>query len=358
MRALVQRLREAAWFADSEEHWGAIRAQIARENHHNILAVSLVFAVMMAIMPLFSPLSAKISAARQWYVIVMVCSLLVYVVALRVKPERVKAVTVLMYVMISLLLVYATVLGTIYATGQIATAYPAFVLASPLLFADRKRRIAACIAIHTALFVCMAVLFDESGFVVDDVINSCLFAGISVVINANVLNTKFRQEYTQIRLEELSGKDLLTGSRNRNSYEQALARYPHACAHSLACVFADLNGLHELNATIGHAGGDAMLKCVGNAMRVAFGEEDTYRIGGDEFVSFAPDIDDAELQSRVRAVRGMTEERSCHVSIGVARAELPDIDMNDLVRRAERQMYDDKRRYYERTGFDRRGRLD
>ena len=80
MRALVQRLREAAWFADSEEHWGAIRAQIARENHHNILAVSLVFAVMMAIIPLFSPLSAKISAARQWYVIVMVCSLLVYVV--------------------------------------------------------------------------------------------------------------------------------------------------------------------------------------------------------------------------------------------------------------------------------------
>ena len=70
VRALVQRLREAAWFADSEEHWGAIRAQIARENHHNILAVSLVFAVMMAIIPLFSPLSAKISAARQWYVIV------------------------------------------------------------------------------------------------------------------------------------------------------------------------------------------------------------------------------------------------------------------------------------------------
>ena len=86
--------------------------------------------------------------------------------------------------------------------------------------------------------------------------------------------------------------------------------------------------------------------------------KDTYRIGGDEFVSFACDIDEKQVLAKVHAVRCMTEERSCHVSLGVAEAKAPNIDMIDLVKHAERQMYGDKRHYYEREGKDRRGRLD
>ena len=170
-------------------------------------------------------------------------------------------------------------------------------------------------------------------------------------------NQKMASLYAELKLAELSAKDLLTGTKNRNSYEQAIFEYPMSCERNLYCVFADLNGLHELNETTGHESGDKMLKCVGNAMVAAFGEKDTYRIGGDEFVSFACDIDEKQVLAKVHAVRCMTEERSCHVSLGVAEAKAPNIDMIDLVKHAERQMYGDKRHYYEREGKDRRGRL-
>ncbi len=171
-------------------------------------------------------------------------------------------------------------------------------------------------------------------------------------------NQKMASLYAELKLAELSAKDLLTGTKNRNSYGQAIFEYPMSCERNLYCVFADLNGLHELNETTGHESGDKMLKCVGNAMVAAFGEKDTYRIGGDEFVSFACDIDEKQVLAKVHAVRCMTEERSCHVSLGVAEAKAPNIDMIDLVKHAERQMYGDKRHYHEREGKDRRGRLD
>ena len=60
----------------------------------------------------------------------------------------------------------------------------------------------------------------------------------------------------------MSEIDMLTGVRNRNSYEQNLSIYPSLCKKNLSCIFADLNGLHELNNTKGHEAGDKMLQFV------------------------------------------------------------------------------------------------
>ena len=342
----------------SDEDWEQIKPAIAKENRHNILVVSFAFALMMALTPLASQFSLRIRNARNLYLVALCASLVIHWLTSRVQPDNVRAIAVLTYMMISLLLIYATVLGTVFAAGQVATAFPAFVLASPLLFSDRRRHIIICILIHTVFFVCMAAAFDDANLFADDIINSCVFSAISIAINSYMLTVKFSQEYSQLRLAELSSKDMLTNVKNRNSYEQALKDAPKSCDQSLICVFADLNGLHELNEVSGHAVGDAMLKCVGSTLRDVFGDDDTYRIGGDEFVVFVHDMDESEVKSRVEIARRKTEEESCHVSFGVAQAQMPDIDITDLVKRAERQMYSDKRRYYEREGIDRRGRLD
>ena len=57
----------------------------------------------------------------------------------------------------------------------------------------------------------------------------------------------------------LSETDLLTGLFNRNSYEQKLKTYSSMCNQVLPCVYVDVNGLHELNNTRGHAAEDKML---------------------------------------------------------------------------------------------------
>lgn len=82
---------------------------------------------------------------------------------------------------------------------------------------------------------------------------------------------------------------MLTGLLNRNSYEKNVLEYPGRCRESVTCIYVDVNGLHTLNDSKGHAAGDEMLRAVAGALRDCFGEKDVYRIGGDEFVVFARD---------------------------------------------------------------------
>ena len=77
---------------------------------------------------------------------------------------------------------------------------------------------------------------------------------------------------------------MLTSLRNRNTYEQRLHDYASLKNCEIASVYVDVNGLHEINNTKGHAAGDQRLRYVGRTIQHEFGEMNSFRIGGDEFV--------------------------------------------------------------------------
>lgn len=357
--AVLERLKSLTGPACTAEQWNEIRPAVSSENRRCILVVSAGFGAMMAIMLVASRFIMRMRAATVLYVAMIFIALAIFAITAHVKPEDERGIDILVYLTICTTLVYSTILGTAFSTDQVATAYPAFVLAAPLLFTDRASKIGTCIVANTLLFVVMALAFDEPAFVANDIMNSCIFAGVSIGINFYTLNVKIQQECAKIRLSELSSKDLLTHVRNRNSYEQVLSEYPLRCRKALCCIFADLNGLHELNEVAGHAAGDAMLKCVSTELRSIFGEDSVFRIGGDEFVVFICDkSSEKEVASQVEEVYRRLESRSCHVSFGIAWQKAPILGMAELIKRAERQMYVSKRRYYEQAGIDRRGRRD
>ena len=69
------------------------------------------------------------------------------------------------------------------------------------------------------------------------------------------------------QVEEAGTTDVLTGLRNRFCYEHALEGVLDADAAPACCLYIDANGLHDLNNTLGHAAGDAMLVCIADALR-------------------------------------------------------------------------------------------
>ena len=73
----------------------------------------------------------------------------------------------------------------------------------------------------------------------------------------------FSMLYHNIRsyniIREMGTVDLLTGLLNRNSYQRNMKGYPMMNFQTLACVYCDVNGLHELNNSQGHEAGDEML---------------------------------------------------------------------------------------------------
>ncbi len=155
------------------------------------------------------------------------------------------------------------------------------------------------------------------------------------------------------KIREMGMFDYLTGLLNRNSFQNAVSEYARRGFHSLACLYVDANGLHELNNSAGHEEGDRMLRCVATALKDAFGEEHAYRIGGDEFVVFAVDESEAEVSKRLKHAEQAIQVHDYHVSCGIAwrQGEVP---VQDIVGEAERRMYEAKRRYYQ-CGRDRRG---
>lgn len=151
-----------------------------------------------------------------------------------------------------------------------------------------------------------------------------------------------RRFYRQI--EQASTTDALTGLRNRNCYERFLEQ-PYdpvpAC-----CLYIDANGLHELNNTLGHAAGDAMLTCIGSALMALFPPAGCYRIGGDEFVVLCPDCGEDELRQRVKQLHQRVEEAGYRISVGEARLNAS-ADVQEMIVTAEKRMYEAKRQYYQ-----------
>ncbi|ABS03164.1 sensor domain-containing protein [Kineococcus radiotolerans] len=161
--------------------------------------------------------------------------------------------------------------------------------------------------------------------------------------------TARRREAEQ--LEHAALHDPLTGLPNRAKAEEqlrsALSRTVRR-GGGCAVLFVDLDHFKDVNDTLGHAAGDALLIDVADRLRGLLRAGDlAARIGGDEFVLVCEDVGDAQALSSIAervcerisipvdlGVRTVTVS----ASIGAARTE-GDLGPEELLRAADRAMY-------------------
>lgn len=115
--------------------------------------------------------------------------------------------------------------------------------------------------------------------------------------------THIRQNEEQIR--KLAYYDTLTQLPNRRLLEDRLEhglRHAHRHQQRLAVLFIDLDHFKQVNDSLGHAAGDALLLEVAKRMSAHLREDDTLaRFGGDEFIALLPNIVDiAEVTAIAR----------------------------------------------------------
>ncbi len=146
-------------------------------------------------------------------------------------------------------------------------------------------------------------------------------------------------------IEEIGSVCSLTGLHNRNNYQKALLDYARFTKGTICCVYIDANGLHELNNSLGHGAGDAMLRFIGTSMKQFFGSSHTFRIGGDEFTAFLMDENVEEIEKLISAFSKQIDENGYSVSVGYSIRHCP-AEIPGLIADAEKGMYESKRRYY------------
>ena len=160
----------------------------------------------------------------------------------------------------------------------------------------------------------------------------------------------------RVRAEEelarMAHYDALTGLPNRALLQDRLKRAMSRADRGqtlLAVMFLDLDQFKEINDSLGHAVGDAVLKEIALRLESCLRATDTVaRLGGDEFTILLEDVRSAEEISRVadKLLRAIAEradvaghELHLSTSIGVTVYPLDDHDADTLLRNADLAMY-------------------
>jgi diguanylate cyclase (GGDEF)-like protein len=152
--------------------------------------------------------------------------------------------------------------------------------------------------------------------------------------------------------------DGLTGLPNRELLEDRIAQLVVRGRRESAChaaLFVDLDGFKQINDTLGHDHGDAVLCAVARRLSSAVRQTDTVaRIGGDEFFIIAHDVgsqaDAAHLADKIldalaEPVAGVPGRQRVGASIGIclfSGAALADSDPAEIIRAADGAMYQAK----------------
>lgn len=150
-------------------------------------------------------------------------------------------------------------------------------------------------------------------------------------------------------LKALSTIDGLTQVNNRNAMNERIEQIVSGSERKpevIGIVYADLNGLKTVNDTKGHDAGDMLLSRAASLLKLVFGDQEIYRIGGDEFVVLCPDITEEKLNERMgqlNALRSNAPDVSFAVGIGWFSG---DYDLNTALQIVDERMYKDKEEFY------------
>ncbi|MEM1261480.1 MAG: EAL domain-containing protein [Pseudomonadota bacterium] len=157
----------------------------------------------------------------------------------------------------------------------------------------------------------------------------------------------------QEELTYLAKFDRLTGLANRYLFKESLRRELARVARDdrrIALMIIDLDRFKEINDTLGHDAGDALLKAVGNRLRRCTRQSDIVaRLGGDEFallieIGSAGADGVAQTASKIVATLSQTYRINGHdiqttPSIGIALSPEAGLQSDTLLKSADIAMY-------------------
>jgi len=204
-----------------------------------------------------------------------------------------------------------------------------------------------------------AVAAGPLGYIVKPFRDHELRCAIEVAMHKHRADVALREREAALRrnaelLENLSLVDDLTQLKNRRGFlelaKQAL-KVARREQHPLALFFMDLNGLKQINDSLGHLAGDQALVDAAEIIRGTFRDSDILgRWGGDEFVALAHVAGDVEaLQRRLRERMEMfnaTSQRMYRIELSVGSALVDpkaEETIESLLCRADAEMYRVKR---------------
>lgn len=160
--------------------------------------------------------------------------------------------------------------------------------------------------------------------------------------------------------------DSLTGAKSRGYFMDKMTADFHKSKRynrQLAFALMDIDHFKKINDSHGHLVGDEVLKEIVNKCHATIRGADNFgRLGGEEFGLLFPETDSAgamtvceRLRRDINNMPLLIENKriKCSVSIGIAVLNNKDITVDGLINRADKALYDAKRKGRNRTSIAR-----
>lgn len=147
----------------------------------------------------------------------------------------------------------------------------------------------------------------------------------------------------------LSTVDLLTGVLNRNEMNNRVMQLnidDRPGRENIGIVFADLNGLKNMNDKNGHSAGDRLIKDAAKILQKVFDDAEIYRAGGDEFMILLRGTTEEQLNDYVKQIKTLAgETETVSFAAGVC-LEQDSRKIYEAMKTADVRMYEDKKKFY------------
>ena len=188
---------------------------------------------------------------------------------------------------------------------------------------------------------------------------------ISVCILASMISGSIRKDQTAEELakdlstaQTVAFSDNLTGVGSKAAYTQIAERIERGFAEgetAVAVVMMDANGLKHINDNFGHEAGDKYLCGCCKTICDVYKHSPVFRIGGDEFVAVLTGEDFENREALLREIKeefltdysqsGRPEWERYSAAVGMAEFEPGDTRLEDILKRADWAMYEDKEEF-------------
>ena len=197
-------------------------------------------------------------------------------------------------------------------------------------------------------------ILPKSGFYNNNYLIYMFIGGVIIVLLLTGLTAAliFINENRK-NFKRLAVTDALTGIYNRHGFDEQVEQYMRQNPQK-HCVVAmlDIDDFKLVNDMYGHAAGDAVLKKLAESMKQYFSKDAILgRNGGDEFIIFMPDCTVVEVNPFLKKFTEETrkfyckgEERAFTISLGFAEYPVFADDRSQLMRCADKALYEVKMR--------------
>ncbi len=147
-----------------------------------------------------------------------------------------------------------------------------------------------------------------------------------------------------------SEHDQLTGLYNKSKY-MSMSQDVYTHLDSIAIFNFDVNNLKKINDTYGHEAGDKLIiKAADSIRKVTNNQVHAYRVGGDEFLMVACDMDKDKVdqirkrwEHELERLNTLDDGINCVIAVGMAYSDKP-YDYSQLAKKADELMYEDKKK--------------